>query len=388
MRRAITPLVLLVATLLSLSTAPPAAAQEEDQGPASLTLCNKGTRTVNVAFGLHDMVLVAPSLRVVAWQTVKAAECKDVYESGSINYVPLPAYLAFAFMGPQGQVTPARVASIPDIGAWEHRSAYMSARFPSGQGPALTRSTRQLCVSAEPQDYTVPFNAAVNCASPRPQGAQGARSPITAQVLFHPSGRTCVSNVAGDLLCSGGRYYLDVAPKAGDLELHATHGDHADESVAQPLTPEQIAAGLANGAREVTAIANAIVNGRPIPGTRGDEPLDFSQKRARWWTSATRPAASYQATWIGQIVVVRGTVASIGGSGMDAAIVLKESPKTALTVCPQYPNRLRQVYGEDLNLLVGKTIEVTGEVERYEPCGTGATIRIFELEQFRVTGAR
>ncbi len=385
MRRAVTPLVLLVATLLSLSTPLPAAAQEEDQGPASLTLCNKGTRTVNVALGMHDMDLTAPSLQVVAWQVVKAGECKDVYDSTSINFVPLPAYLAFAFIGPQGQVTPARVASIPDIGAWEHRSFYMSTRFPSGHGPGLTRSSRQLCVNAGRQDYTVPFNAAVNCAS---QGAQGARSPITAQILFHPSARTCVSNVAGDLLCSGGRYYLDVAPKTGDLELHATHGDHADESVVKPLTPEQIAAGLANGAREVTAIANAIVNGRPVPGSRGDEPLDFSQKRARWWTSATRQAASYQANWIGQIVVVRGTVASIGGDGMDAAIVLKESPKTALTICPQYPNRLRQVYGEDLNVLVGKAIEVTGEVERYEPCGTGATIRIFEVEQFRVTGAR
>src|SRR6185503_17229242 len=143
-----------------------------------------------------------------------------------------------------------------------------------------------------------------------------------------------------------------------------------EESVVQPRTPEQNAADLANGAREVTAIANAIVNGRPLPGPRSDEPLDFSQKRAKWWTSPTRPAASYQASWMGQIVVVRGTVVSIGGGGMDAAIVLKETPKTVLTVCPQYPNRLRQVYGEDLNVLVGKTIEVTGEVERYEPCGT------------------
>ena len=194
--------------------------------------------------------------------------------------------------------------------------------------------------------------------------------------------------VAGDLLCSGGRYYLDVAPKIGDLELHATHGDHAEESVVQPLTPEQIAAGLAAGAKEVTAIANAIVNGRPIPGTRGDEPLDFSQKRARWWTGSMRPAGAYQASWIGQIVVVRGTVASVGDDGMDAAIVLKESPRNVLTVCPQYPNRLRQVYGADLNVLVGKTIEVTGEVERYSPCGTGATIRILEVEQFRLIGAR
>jgi hypothetical protein len=261
----------------------------------------------------------------------------------------------------------------------------MAIRFPAGQGPALTRSSKRLCVSTEPVDYSVPFDADVNCASQRPQGAL---SPMTAQIFFHPSARHCTTDLP-EMRCGGGRYYLDVAPKAGDLELHATHGDdHPEESVVQQRTPEQNARDLANGVREATAIANAIVNGRPIPGTRGDEPLDFSQKRAKWWTSATRQASSYQASWIGQIVVVRGTVASIGGDGMDAAIVLKESPRSVLTVCPQYPNRLRQVYGEDLNVLVGKTIEVTGEVERYEPCGTGATIRILEVEQFRLAGAR
>src|SRR6185503_14519562 len=102
------------------------------------------------------------------------------------------------------------------------------------------------------------------------------------QIFFHPSARTC-SRIAGDIRCGGGRYYLDVAPKPGDLELHATHGNHAEESVVQQRTPEQNARDLANGVKEVTAIANAIVNGRPIPGTRGDEPLEFSQQRAQWW---------------------------------------------------------------------------------------------------------
>ena len=156
----------------------------------------------------------------------------------------------------------------------------------------------------------------------------------------------------------------------------------------QQRTPEQNARDLANGVKEVTDIANAIVNGRPIPGTHGDEPLEFSQQRAQWWKSSARPAASYQAAWMGLIVTVRATVASVGDRLMDAAIVFKDTPRTVLTVCPQYPNRLRQIVGEDLNALVGKTIEVTGLVERYETCGPGATIRIIEMEQFRLAGAR
>jgi hypothetical protein len=383
MQHTVGPIALLLVVCLSVSIVRTASAQEEDQGPATLTICNKGTRAVNVALGAHDFDPIAPTLQVVAWQTVKPGACGDVYDFQRTVFIPLPAYLAFAFLGPQGQMVPARVATIPDIGAWTHRSDYMALRFHEGSGPALTRSSKRLCVGTGAVDYSVPFNSEVNCASQR-----GAPTTITAQIFFHPSARTCVRTV-GDPICGGGRYYLDVAPKIGDLELHATHGDdHPDESVTQVRTPEQNAADLAAGAKEVTAIANAIVNGRPIPGTRGDEPLDFSQKRARWWTGSMRPAGAYQASWIGQIVVVRGTVASVGDDGMDAAIVLKESPKNVLTVCPQYPNRLRQVYGADLSVLVGKTIEVTGEVERYSPCGTGATIRILEVEQFRLAGAR
>ena len=160
--------------------------------------------------------------------------------------------------------------------------------------------------------------------------------------------------------------------------------------MVQQRTPEQNARDLANGVKEVTDIADAIVNGRPLPGPgpRNDEPLEFSQKRAKWWTAPTRPASSYQASWIGQILVVRGTVASVSKDGMDAAIVLKELQRNVLTVCPQFPGRLYREYGSDLSVLVGKTIEVTGEVERYEGCGSGATIRIFEPEQFRLAGPR
>jgi len=388
MRRTVGPIVLLLTACLSLSVLRTASAQEEDQGPATLTVCNKGTRAVNVAIGSHDLDMVAPTLHVVAWQSVKPGACTDVYDFQTTAYIPFPAYLAFAFLGPQAQVIPARVATIPDIGAWTHWSTYMAVRFPAGSGLALSRATKQLCVSSAPVDYSVPFNSDVNCASQHPRGVQGALTPIAAQVFFHPSARTC-SRIAGDLRCGGGRYYLDVAPKAGDLELHATHGDdHADESVAQLRTPEQDARDLANGVKTATELANAIVNGRRLPGPRSDEPADFTAKRAQWWKASMRPAGAYQPSWIGQIVVVRGTVASIGDQPMDATIVLKESLKDGLTVCPQYPNRLRRVYGADLNVLVGKTIEVTGEVERYEPCGNGATIRILEVEQVRLAGAR
>jgi hypothetical protein len=39
-----------------------------------------------------------------------------------------------------------------------------------------------------------------------------------------------------------------------------------------------------------------------------------------------------------------------------------------------------------LNAVVGKAIEVTGQVEQFEPCGTGPIIRIMEQEQIRLAG--
>lgn len=75
-------------------------------------------------------------------------------------------------------------------------------------------------------------------------------------------------------------------------------------------------------------------------------------------------------------------------SVVDAPIRFKETPN--LTVCLQYPNRLRRVYGADLNVLVGKAVEVTGEVvpSPSSNCGTAPTIYLYEVEQFRLQGAR
>ena len=81
------PISLLLTLALSASAVPMAVAQEEDQGPATLTVCNKGTRTVNVAVAAHDMDLTAPTLRVVAWRSVTAGACMDVYDFQRTSYV-------------------------------------------------------------------------------------------------------------------------------------------------------------------------------------------------------------------------------------------------------------------------------------------------------------
>ena len=127
MRHTVGPIALLLVACLSVVST--ASAQEEDQGPASLTVCNKGTRAVNVALGAHDFDPIAPTLQVVAWQTVKPGACGDVYDFQRTVYIPLPAYLAFAFLGPQGQDDPGSRRDNP-----RHRSVDVPV---DSDGPSL-----------------------------------------------------------------------------------------------------------------------------------------------------------------------------------------------------------------------------------------------------------
>ena len=72
------PIVLPLTVVLSLALVPAALAQDEDEGPASLTVCNHGTRALAVAYGTNDLNLAAPKLEVFGWQNVKPGACAAV----------------------------------------------------------------------------------------------------------------------------------------------------------------------------------------------------------------------------------------------------------------------------------------------------------------------
>jgi hypothetical protein len=73
---------------------------------------------------------------------------------------------------------------------------------------------------------------------------------------------------------------------------------------------------------------------------------------------------------------------------MLTTIAFRESPKNSLVLCANYANFLRRTLDVDLPELVGKTLEFTGQVEQFEGCGPGASIRVLEPEQIRMAGAR
>jgi hypothetical protein len=99
--------------------------------------------------------------------------------------------------------------------------------------------------------------------------------------------------------------------------------------------------------------------------------------------------ASYGATWIRQNKVVRGTVSRVSvdfkGYPRWLTIFFKESPDAAFVVCSPYPDMFQETVG-DLYRLVGKTLEVTGQVEDSMCAGKAASIRVVDSQHYRVEG--
>lgn len=385
-------LLLLTASFCGAGTL---SAQDEDDGPARLTLCNKGNRAVSVAIASNDNdFLTGPTLTVSAWGVFKPGQCGILYDWQYQTLVPRPAFLAFAYFS-GATFAPARAATIPDIGQWTYHSVSMTLRYPAGHGPVLSRSSRVLCVNQGPLEYEIPLKSQADCGSVHPGGVQGALVPITAQVLFQPSAGRCYRNADYEpWKCGGGEYYLDVAPRTGDPELHATAGHPAEgDEPATQASPQENAAALAQGIRMATEAARkAQATSAPPPPPVNDDPPDFAAQRAQWWKVPEQSVGAYQPSWLNQVVLVRGTVSKVVVTttiGAGAIIHFKEATNDALVVCAQYANTLRRIYGEDLNALVGKTIEVTGLVEQFDDCsGKGSDIRIFEEGQVRLVSAK
>ena len=116
---------------------------------------------------------------------------------------------------------------------------------------------------------------------------------------------------------------------------------------------------------------------------------DEEENRQRWARPGQSPAA-YDPQWMGQNVTVTGTVSRVDvdstGSPHWLTIYFKESPKATFVVCSPYPDMFQDLVGRDLSALIGKTLEVGGQVET-PYCGhkvPKGSIRVLESAQWRV----
>lgn len=96
--------------------------------------------------------------------------------------------------------------------------------------------------------------------------------------------------------------------------------------------------------------------------------------------------SAYDPQWIGNTLVLRGTVARVevekDGSPQWLHIISRSRPTRPITACSSYPDMIQKMFGSDYSRLIGKTIEMAGQVEKF--CKPNISIRIVDPLQIRV----
>jgi hypothetical protein len=99
-------------------------------------------------------------------------------------------------------------------------------------------------------------------------------------------------------------------------------------------------------------------------------------------------ASSYDPRWLGKIVEVRGTVARVdlakGQFPPYATLHFKESSGDAITAYTPNSDMWQETYGDNFSSLVGKPVEVWGQVGKWKE---GAGVRIINRDQLKVLDA-
>lgn len=203
-------------------------AQNAPEDTAFLTVCNKGSDPINVVVAVTAFDFTLRSWRVSGWTGIKPGACQQVYDEGGD-----PAYIGFASIDQQDHVFALHVGQVPDFG-W------------NGFARVLTKSDKRLCVRSPGMDYTVPNDPtpAVGCASFHSgRNDPGGYVPLASALYFRPTVSECHHLGVLGWRCSGGDYYLDVRPRAGDSEVHASvgSGDDQDQPPATPGVGDQLA---------------------------------------------------------------------------------------------------------------------------------------------------
>jgi hypothetical protein len=102
----------------------------------------------------------------------------------------------------------------------------------------------------------------------------------------------------------------------------------------------------------------------------------YQNKDRERWTGSHQSPASYDPQWMGQDIVVTGTISRVEvtqhGRQPWVTIYFKESPDASFVVCSPHPDMFQERVGLDLSALTGKTLEAAGQVEPPH-CGTKAS---------------
>ena len=394
--------------MIVLISAPTLQARSPRYGTATLDVCNKGTVAVEVVVAKKEDFSFVDSLDVYGWTHIPPGACKQVYEAvGGEKGAGLPAYIGFAIYE-RGQISAGTIDPVPDLGLMKW--TWISDVH------VLTKADKKFCVSMAGASYQIRRDAEPDCSTFHPNHHDhGPYSPLAAAVYFQPQ-LSFFWDVTDKF--EGGKYYLNVAPKPGDRNLHASKGTESgadakddDVDVAKALkklgdaaeeirrrqAAQERAAAEAERQRSAQAEADrqkrleiAAANGDPNAKLSLEVAARLEAESRQKWSGPRFSPGGYVPRWMDENIVLRGTVARVylktPGSPPWLTIFFRESPDSTFVVCSPHPDLFQEKFGSDFSGLIGKTIEVMGQVEAPFCAGKTASIRVVEANQFRLTG--
>jgi hypothetical protein len=372
-------------------------------GAHVLDVCNKGTVPVVVVTAMKNSDLLrgpGKNYWAIRSTAVASGDCKSVYSDLDGD----GAYLGFGFEDAQGQWGSGKVAEVPDFGVYVQWFQTW---------PILSRGkgTIAVCVPRVDTAYTVADDPKTDCATMRLTPSNGAQEvhgpflPITSSLYFKTLDASCLGDMGAQGPC---HYYLNISPSRTSRELHAAQGTGGGTNAEPPMTDAQVFKALGDMVakyKEKNPAPASPPPAAPPPPKREptitmvapahdgyaikfDPSLNavLASREQEKWKSPMFTVSAYEPKWIGQTLVLKGTVSRVeverDGEPKWVHIYFKESPDATVTGCSPFPSMLRKMFGNDLSTLVGKTIEMAGQVEKF--CDPKISIRIVDPAQIRL----
>jgi hypothetical protein len=414
----------LQAALLSLlfGAAVPLRAQPQRTAGSDLYVCNKGTVPVEVVVAARGWDVLRGFGKyywTIKGSTLAPQECGVIKNPDGD-----PSYIAFGLTDSKGEWGPGRIAQVPDLGS-------IKRNIFSDDEKVLTSATKAMCARRDATFYVMDDDFSTDCAPLKLTGrgrdlGQGPLLPLSSALYFHPNSYLCGEVYpGGPYQCEWTHYFLNISPSATGRELHATRGTkggadaatNADsgesgdtrvlKAIAKAMAEEQqreaqakadAAEAQARHLREQAAareekqkqILAADAAGNPdakVPAQMIKRDQEDNRKR---WAGTRQSPAAYDPQWIGQNMVIVGTVSRVEvdskGYPQWVTIYFKESPDATFVVCSPYAEVFQERVGLNLSALVGKTLEAAGQVES-PYCGPKASkgsIRVLESKQWQL----
>ena len=332
----------------------------------TLDVCNKGTVTVEVVVATREGFALAPYYWAIKGTPIAPGACENVYQTVEGQY---HAFIGFGFAYSQGQWGAGTVDRVPpDMGSsvwglWPH--------------PILSKAEKTLCVRRDKTHYLVDVdNPETDCATLRLGGrgedvGHGPFVPLAAVLYFQPEAARWYSDPILGGSWIGGKYYLNVAPKPGDRNVHASVGTESGED---RRSPEQLKADAELRKKLEEAIAR-----EHAERERHERVVAEYDREKAIVRSDVKSVADFSPDWMYKPVSVKGTVSRLEVQPMWVVVHFQESPTGAFVAC--FRRRLREEgekgpifegsNGRDYSELIGKTVDVYGRVGR-PACAPGA----------------